>query len=67
MQACYEKRSNGNWNLVVYHDGVHNDLLNKIIKTAAYNVPDNMIDIDGSPNMGKIRQAYLEPRNENDG
>lgn len=65
MQACYEKQTNGNWQLVVHHDGIYNSPLNKIVRSSTFNVPDEIIEIDGSPNLGKIKQAFPAPQKDN--
>lgn len=66
MIGCYERSLNGNWHLVVYHDNIFNNQLNKITRSNTFVVPDSMIDIDGSPRLGLIRVNFPEPKKENE-
>ena len=60
--AYYEKSSTG-WGLVVYHD----HLPGKSVDAAdperhgPYEVPQEMIDGDGTPNFGLIAKAFPAP------
>lgn len=60
--AFYERISTG-WTLVVYHD----DLPAKSVNGAQperhgpYVVPEEYIDVDGTPNMGMIEKAFPNP------
>ena len=60
--AYYEKFHAG-WALVVYHDGppVKSSQGPDPIRHGPYIVPEDMLDTDGSPNLGKIMKAFPEP------
>ena len=60
--AYYEKSSTG-WGLVVYHDEKPGKPvgLQTLERTGPFEVPQEMIDIDGSPNLGLIAKAFPAP------
>jgi hypothetical protein len=61
--ACYEKSNTGSWTLVVYHDGKPGKSVNASDpeRSNFFAVPPEMIDIDGSPRMGAIKDVFPPP------
>lgn len=60
--AYYEKSSTG-WGLVVYHDNKPGKSVGSADpeRVGPYEVPQEMIDVDGSPNLGLIEKAFPKP------
>lgn len=60
--AYYEKSSTG-WGLVVYHDSKPGKSVGSADpeRVGPYEVPQEMIDVDGSPNLGLIEKAFPKP------
>ena len=60
--AYYEKSSTG-WGLVVYHDEKPGKPVGSQApeRVGPYEVPQEMIDVDGSPNLGLIAKAFPAP------
>ena len=60
--AYYEKSLKG-WALVVYHDNKPGKSVGGADpeRVGPFEVPQDMIDIDGSPNMGRIEKAFPAP------
>ena len=60
--AYYEKSSTG-WGLVVYHDEKPGKRIGSADpeRVGPYEVPQEMIDVDGSPNLGLIAKAFPAP------
>lgn len=60
--AYYEKSSTG-WGLVVYHDHKPGKSVGSADpeRVGPYEVPQEMIDIDGTPNLGLISKAFPAP------
>ena len=63
--AYYEKSSTG-WGLVVYHDHMPGKPGKSVgsadpERVGPYEVPQEMIDVDGSPNLGLIAKAFPAP------
>lgn len=60
--AYYEKSRTG-WGLVVYHDHLpgKSGQGQDPERVGPYVVPQEMIDIDGSPNLGLIAKAFPRP------
>lgn len=60
--AYYEK-SNTGWGLVVYHDSKPGKSVGSADpeRVGPYEVPQEMIDVDGTPNLGLISKAFLAP------
>lgn len=60
--AYYERSSTG-WGLVVYHDSKPTKSVGGADpeRHGPYDVPQEMIDIDGSPNLGRIATAFPNP------
>lgn len=63
--AYYESHSTG-WCLVVYHDEKPGKSINGQgpERVGPYEVPQEMIDMDGSPNLGMIAKAFPAPSPE---
>ena len=60
--AYYEKSSIG-WGLVVYHDSKPDKSVGSTDseRVGPYEVPQEMIDMDGTPNLGLISKAFPAP------
>ena len=60
--AYYEKSGTG-WGLVVYHDEKPGKRIGSADpeRVGPYEVPQEMIDVDGSPNLGLIAKAFPAP------
>lgn len=60
--AYYEKSSTG-WGLVVYHDHKPGKSVNSADpeRVGPYEVPQEMIDVYGTPNLGLITKAFPAP------
>lgn len=60
--AFYEQSSIG-WGLVVYHDSLPGKSVNGSVseRHGPFEVPQEMIDKDGSPNLGMISKAFPNP------
>lgn len=60
--AYYEKSSTG-WGLVVYHDHLpgKSGQGQDPERHGPYEVPQEMIDVDGTPNLGLISKAFTAP------
>ena len=60
--AYYEKSSTG-WGLVVYHDNKPDKSVDSADpeRVGPYEVPQEMIDMDGTPNFGLISKAFPAP------
>lgn len=68
MTKCYAywEKYNDSWGLVVYHGEKPRKGENSfnVERTEPYIVPAEMIDLDGSPNMGLITKEYPAPPKE---
>ena len=60
--AYYERSSTG-WGLVVYHDNKPDKSVGGADpeRHGPFEVPQDMIDIDGTPQMGAIQRAFPNP------
>ena len=63
MYAYYERSSTG-WGLVVYHDSKPDKSVGSADpeRVGPYEVPQEMIDMDGTPNFGLIAKAFPAPK-----
>lgn len=61
--ACYERCAFG-WSLVVYHDEKPTKKVGaqESERSNWFEVPQDMIDVDGSPRMGLIQKAFPNDR-----
>lgn len=61
--AFYEKAATG-WGLVVYHDHLPGKPVGGQApeRVGPFEVPQEMIDVDGTPNMGAISKAFPAPK-----
>ena len=63
LYAYHEKSAIG-WGLVVYHDHKPGKSIQQQDpeRIGPFEVPEEMIDIDGSPNLGMIAKAFPGPK-----
>lgn len=63
IYACYEQNFCNKWILVCYHDSKPPKSANSSDKTRTeyFELTPDLIDIDGSPNFGKLAVAFPRP------